>query len=121
MPDLNSPVARPLVLAAGLAGAAGVALSAAEAHTGGAFTGTAARMLLVHAPALLAIGLFGGNTILRWAGLILVVGLMVFCGDLLARDFLGHRLFPLAAPTGGTLLILAWLAMACSALPGRAS
>ena len=108
-------------MAGGLAGALGVALSAAEAHTGGAFTGIAARMLLVHAPALLAIGLFGGNVILRWAGLILVLGLVLFCGDLLARDFFGHRLFPFAAPVGGTLLILSWLATVCSALVRRIS
>lgn len=117
MPELNSPT-RPLIFAAGLAGAAGVGLSAVQAHTGGAFTGTAATMLLVHAPAILAIGLFGRNTVLRLAGLVLVVGLVLFCGDLLAHDFLGHRLFPFAAPTGGTLLILAWLGVACSALVG---
>ncbi|MGN6306912.1 MAG: DUF423 domain-containing protein [Mesorhizobium sp.] len=116
MTDSYPPAARPLVFAAGIAGAAGIALSAAEAHTGGAFTGTAATMLLVHAPALLAIGLVGRSPLLRLAGLVLVVGLVLFCGDLLARDFLGHRLFPFAAPAGGTLLILAWLAAGCSSL-----
>jgi len=116
MSDFNPPGVRPLVFAAGIVGAAGVALSAAEAHSGGAFTGTAATMLLVHAPALLAIGLAGRSPLLRLAGLALVVGLVLFCGDLLARDFLGHRLFPFAAPTGGMLLILAWLAAGCSSL-----
>ncbi|QDB99813.1 DUF423 domain-containing protein [Mesorhizobium sp. 8] len=115
MSDSNPPGALPLVFAAGLAGAAGVALSAAETHTGGAFTGTAATMLLIHAPALLAIGLVGRNVLLLLAGLVLVVGLVLFCGDLLARDFLGHRLFPFAAPTGGTLLIIGWLVAAGSA------
>jgi len=118
MPDpaASSSPARPFVVAAGLAGAAGVGLSAAQAHIGGTFTGTAATMLLIHAPALLAIGLAGGNAVLRLAGVVLIVGLLLFCGDLLARDFLGRSLFPFAAPTGGTLLILAWLAAACSAL-----
>ncbi|TIN31627.1 MAG: DUF423 domain-containing protein, partial [Mesorhizobium sp.] len=52
---------RILVLAGGLVGAAGVALSAAAAHRGGAFTGTAASFLLMHAPVFLAIGLIGGS------------------------------------------------------------
>jgi len=119
MPETIKPQLRPFVVTGGLAGAAGVALSAAQAHTGGAFTGTAATMLLVHAPALLAVGLAGGNAILRLAGFVLIVGLVLFCGDLLARDFLGTRLFPFAAPTGGTLLILAWLLAAGSAFVRR--
>lgn len=105
----------PLVLAAGLCGAGGVALSAAAAHIGGAFTGTVASFLLTHALALLAIGLVGGNKILRLGGFVLLAGLLLFCGDLLARDFQGVRLLPFAAPTGGTLLILGWLVAAASA------
>lgn len=120
MADTTQPsTIRPLLAAAGLAGAAGVALSAAEAHLGGAFTGTAARMLLVHAPALLAIGLAGGNVMLRLGGAAMALGLVLFCGDLLARDFLGDRLFPFAAPAGGSLLILSWLIVAASAIAGR--
>ncbi|MDX8436632.1 DUF423 domain-containing protein [Mesorhizobium abyssinicae] len=107
---------RILVLAGGLCGAAGVALSAAAAHLGGAFVGTAASFLLMHAPVFLAVGLIGGGRPLRTASLLLLVGLVLFCGDLLARDFLGSRLFPMSAPIGGTLLIAGWLAIAGSAL-----
>ena len=96
---------RIFVLAGGLAGAAGVGLSAAAAHAGGAFTGTAAAFLLMHAPAFLAIGLLGSTRLLQIGGVILLAGLVLFCGDLIARDFLSTRLFPLAAPAGGTLLI----------------
>ena len=88
---------------------------------GGAFTGTVASFLLMHAPALLAIGLLGGNRVLQIGGLILLVGVVLFSGDLAARDFLGTRLFPLAAPTGGTVLIVGWLAVAVSAFVGRKS
>jgi uncharacterized membrane protein YgdD (TMEM256/DUF423 family) len=112
----SSGSARILVAAGGLCGALGVALSAMAAHRGGAFTGTAASFLLMHAPVFLAIGLMGGNRILRAGGLVLLVGLVVFSGDLLARDLLGSRLFPLAAPVGGTLLMVGWLAIAASAL-----
>ncbi|OHV87945.1 DUF423 domain-containing protein [Mesorhizobium sp. ORS 3428] len=107
---------RIFVLAGGLVGAAGVALSAAAAHRGGAFTATAASFLLTHAPVFLAIGLAGGNRCLRIASLVLLLGLLLFAGDLLARDFLGSRLFPMSAPIGGTLLIAGWLAIAVSAL-----
>ena len=107
---------RILALAGGLCGAAGVALSAAAAHLGGAFVGTAASFLLMHAPVFLAAGLLGANRILRIGSLILLVGLLLFCGDLLARDFIGSRLFPLSAPIGGTLLIAGWLTIAASAL-----
>lgn len=112
----SSGSARILVAAGGLCGALGVALSAMAAHRGGAFTGTAASFLLMHAPVFLAIGLVGGNRILRAGGLVLLVGLVVFSGDLLARDLLGSRLFPFAAPVGGTLLMVGWLAIAASAL-----
>ncbi|MER8482579.1 DUF423 domain-containing protein [Mesorhizobium sp. M1322] len=107
---------RTLVFVGGLCGAAGVALSAAAAHLGGVFVGTAASFLLMHAPVFLAVGLVGANRILQTASLILLVGLVLFCGDLLARDFLGSRLFPMSAPIGGTLLIAGWLAVAASAL-----
>ncbi|CAN7697734.1 DUF423 domain-containing protein [Mesorhizobium sp. LjNodule214] len=111
-----SDSSRLLVLAGGLCGATGVALSAAAAHLGGAFVSTAASFLLMHAPVFLAVGLIGAGRVLRIASLILLVGLVLFCGDLLARDFLGSRLFPMSAPIGGTLLIAGWLAIAGSAL-----
>ena len=95
----SNGASRVLVLAGGLVGAAGVALSAAAAHRGGAFAGTAASFLLMHAPVFLAIGLIGGNRCLRTASLVLLVGLLLFSGDLFARDFLGSRLFPMAIAT----------------------
>ena len=108
--------ARILVFAGGLRGAAGVALSAASAHLGGAFVGTAASFLIMHAPVFLAVGLAGANRILRFGSLVLLVGLVLFCGDLLARDFVGSRLFPMSAPISGSLLIAGWLAIAGSVL-----
>jgi len=107
---------RLLAFAGALCGAAGVALSAMAAHRGGAFTGTAANFLLFHAPALLAIGLAGTGRWLRLGGFVLLFGLVVFCGDLLSRDLVANRLFPFAAPIGGTALIAGWLAIAIAAL-----
>lgn len=111
---------RGLVLAAGLAGALGVALSAVAAHAAGASElSTAANFLLMHAPALLVLGLAAPGRLGRLAGWGMVAGLVLFCGDLVARHVIGTRLFPYAAPTGGMVLIASWLAVGASALRWR--
>jgi uncharacterized membrane protein YgdD (TMEM256/DUF423 family) len=115
-------VAKPdriLVFLGGLAGAAGVALSAAAAHTGGGNMATAASFLLMHAPALLALSLLAASRLSRYGAFLIALGLILFCGDLLARQFLGDRLFPYAAPSGGMMMIGGWLVVAISAFfPG---
>ncbi len=120
----RGPLDRLLVGFGGLCGAAGVALSAAAAHAGGAYVGTVAGMLLAHAPVLLAIGLLGaaadGRWLLRLGAFVLLIGVLLFSADLLMRSYEGHRLFPMAAPAGGSLMTLGWLIVAVSALaPGE--
>jgi uncharacterized membrane protein YgdD (TMEM256/DUF423 family) len=44
------------------------------------------------------------------------LGTILFSGDVALRAFAGQRLFPMAAPTGGIILILAWLVLAAAAL-----
>jgi uncharacterized membrane protein YgdD (TMEM256/DUF423 family) len=44
-----------------------------------------------------------------------VVAAALFATDLTLRQYAGHSLFPMAAPTGGTLLIASWLALAVAA------
>jgi len=44
-----------------------------------------------------------------------VVAAALFAGDLTLRQYAGHSLFPMAAPTGGMLLIASWLAVAVAA------
>jgi len=44
-----------------------------------------------------------------------VVASALFAGDLTLRQFAGHSLFSMAAPTGGTLLIASWLLLAVGA------
>ena len=41
-----------------------------------------------------------------------VAATALFAGDLTLRHYAGHGLFPMAAPTGGTLLIASWLVLA---------
>jgi uncharacterized membrane protein YgdD (TMEM256/DUF423 family) len=113
---------RILVALAALAGVLGVALSAAAAHAaGGTNLETAARFLLIHAAALLGIAALIGLGVLspglgRAAAWALVVGLVLFCGDLSARAFWSTPLFPRAAPTGGIVLMIGWALVALAAL-----
>jgi len=44
-----------------------------------------------------------------------VLGAALFAGDLSLRAFVGQRLFAMAAPGGGIILILSWLAFAAAA------
>lgn len=101
-----------------LCGALGVALSAMAAHREG-LLGTAANMLLVHAPALMVLAGHQFDLLQRAGAWVLVIGLALFCADIAARAFLGDRLFPMAAPAGGLLLIGGWLLVAMSALVSR--
>lgn len=119
---------RLLACLAGLMGAAGVALAALASH---AYAGTslsvAATMLSLQAPALLAVAIGRKTGLLhdlaaRVAAWVLVTGTLLFAGDIAMRTFAGTGLFPMAAPTGGTLMILAWLLAAGAGLAGgRAS
>jgi uncharacterized membrane protein YgdD (TMEM256/DUF423 family) len=116
-----------LVLAA-LMGAAGIMLAAAAAHAvPGAGLDAAASMLLFHAAAALGAAALARQGLLRRAlGLAVIaawlIGAALFSGDIALRAFAGHRLFPMAAPTGGFVLILGWLMLAVAALaaPRRA-
>jgi len=107
---------------AGLMGAAGVMLAAAGAHvTSGVGLDTAANMLLFHASAVLAlVALLDRSLVWRPLGLLaafaLVLGASLFAGDLACRAFAQTRLFPMAAPIGGTILIGGWLVLALAAV-----
>ena len=115
------PIHRVLIGLAGLMGASGVVLAALAAHGADASRLVpASSMLLFHAAAVL------GTTALAVRGPIhaafalvpawgFVAGAALFAGDLALRQFAGHALFPAAAPTGGTLLIASWLALAVAA------
>lgn len=117
---------RALAALACLGGLLGVALSAAAAHIPGADSlKTAAQFLLFHAPAILALVGFGASGLARpglaraAAGL-LVLGLILFCGDLSVRTWLQQPLFPMAAPTGGFALMGGWLAgILCTLVPAQ--
>ena len=122
--DVNNSNA-PIALA-GLLGAAGVVLAALAAHAKpGSSLDSAAQMLLIHALAIIgASALACGSNALwlpaatgaTWAWLL---GAAIFAGDIALRSYAGTRLFPMAAPIGGSLLIAGWLAFAVAAVFAR--
>ena len=114
-----STARRTSLFAAGLFGFAGVVSAAMASHASGdpRLMGGASAMCLAHAPALLA--LYAAWPTLRTAPLaavLLVAGTLLFAGDLTMRHALGHGLFPMSAPTGGTLMMAGWLAIALGSL-----
>jgi uncharacterized membrane protein YgdD (TMEM256/DUF423 family) len=108
-----------LAVLAALMGASGVALAAASTHAGGGDLGrTAAEFLVLHAASLMGVaaaaraGSARRARRLLIAGAGLALGTLLFAGDLTKLAFAGGRLFPYAAPTGGSLMILSWIALA---------
>jgi uncharacterized membrane protein YgdD (TMEM256/DUF423 family) len=112
---------RVLVVLAGIMGADGVMLAAASAHGADASRlASASSMLLFHACAVLgAVALAERGVVHARIGVAAAFGFVVaaglFAGDLTLRQYAGHGLFPMAAPAGGTLLIVSWLALAVAA------
>ena len=112
---------RILIILAGVMGADGVVLAAASAHQPDASRlASASSMLLFHAVAVLAAVALAERAVIQFAiGIAAAFGFVVatalFAGDLTLRQYAGHGLFPMAAPTGGTLLIVSWLGIAVSA------
>jgi uncharacterized membrane protein YgdD (TMEM256/DUF423 family) len=113
---------RVLVVLAAVMGADGVILAAASAHQpDAARLASASSMLLFHATAVLAtVALIERSIIHLKLGITAAFGFVVaaalFAGDLTLRQYAGHSLFPMAAPAGGTLLILSWLMLAVAAV-----
>jgi uncharacterized membrane protein YgdD (TMEM256/DUF423 family) len=118
---------RIVVVLAAVMGAGGVILAAAAAHQPDATRlASASSMLLFHATAVLATVALTERGIIHpkigvTAAFGFVIAAALFAGDLTLRQYAGRSLFPMAAPTGGTLLIASWLALAVAAVwPRRA-
>lgn len=115
---------RALVALGALAGISGVALSALAAHiTGAGSLDVAARFLLAHAPVLLVLPALAAAGLVRRpaaraAGFAIAAGATLFCGDLAVRSLAGLVLVPMAAPTGGVILMAGWALVFAAAVPG---
>ena len=118
---IGSRQLRILIILAAVMGADGVMLAAASAHQADATRlAAASSMLLFHSSAVLAVVALAERGVVHvrigiaaaWG---FVIAAALFAGDLSLRQYAGHGLFPFAAPTGGTLLILSWLVLAVAA------
>jgi uncharacterized membrane protein YgdD (TMEM256/DUF423 family) len=118
---MPSRLFRILIILAGIMGADGVVLAAASAHQADAARlASASSMLLFHGSAVLAVVALAERGVIHVrigiaAAFGLVIAAALFAGDLTLRQYAGHSLFPMAAPTGGTLLIVSWLVLALAA------
>jgi uncharacterized membrane protein YgdD (TMEM256/DUF423 family) len=112
---------RILIILAAVMGADGVMLAAASAHQADAARlGAASSMLLFHATAILGVVALAERSLVEVrigiaAGFGFVLAAALFAGDLTMRQYAGHGLFPMAAPTGGTLMIASWFLLAVAA------
>ncbi len=110
----------PLVLAAlaALMGGAGVVLAAAAVHrSGGELAERGSLFLILHAVAALGVAAHARASASRplvVAGFAMEAGATLFAADLAWHAFAGARLFPFAAPIGGTTMIVSWLALAAA-------
>ena len=122
---------RSTLLAAGLFGATGVGLGALGAHALEAFLtergmahawDTAARYHLIHAVALLALGIWlqhaPGAAARRagWAARCWTVGIVLFSGSLYGLAAGGPRWLGPVTPLGGVALIAGWVCVVAAAL-----
>jgi uncharacterized membrane protein YgdD (TMEM256/DUF423 family) len=117
------PEAARLLLGSGaLVMALGVALGAVSAHAAkGAVHAEAARLMhtavlyqLVHGLGIVLCGVLARNAASPWlvaAGVLLLVGVIFFCGSLWWLALRGQSLGPVA-PIGGLAFIGGWLALA---------
>jgi uncharacterized membrane protein YgdD (TMEM256/DUF423 family) len=117
--NATTPLAQKVALLFGsVLGGFGVMLAAAATHTADThLLSNASAMALAHAPVLIAISL--GWDKLRTApaaSIAMMLGCLLFIGDLLMRHFAGTGLFPMAAPIGGILMLASWFILAFSAL-----
>lgn len=111
-----------LVALAGIMGASGVMLAAASAHGSNAGNlAPASAMLLVHGAAVLAAAALAERGLVHVrlgvvAGFGLLVGATLFAGAVALRHYTGYRPFPFAAPTGGAIMMVSWLALTVAAV-----
>lgn len=79
---------------------------------------TAVRYHFFHALGLLGIGLalrFMDAPSMRWAAVLVIVGIVLFSGSLYALTFGAPRPFGIVTPFGGVALIAGWICFAAGA------
>ncbi len=77
----------------------------------------------VHALGLLLIGALAASNAIstslsRWAGLLLLIGIVFFSGSLYILALTGNRTWGAVTPIGGVCFIAGWVVLAVSGLKG---
>jgi uncharacterized membrane protein YgdD (TMEM256/DUF423 family) len=83
---------------------------------------TASRYQLIHALALIAVGLVAphsGSPALRGSGWLFALGTLCFCGSLYALSLTGVRMLGAVAPIGGAAFIAGWVCLAVAGFKAR--
>jgi uncharacterized membrane protein YgdD (TMEM256/DUF423 family) len=78
---------------------------------------TAVRYHFYHALGLLAVGVAAqwiDSSLLRWAAILIVTGIVFFSGSIYGLSFGGPRILGPITPLGGTLLIVGWCLFAAA-------
>lgn len=114
--------ARIFLFIGALSALASVVIGAATTHTsnenvaaGWTLLQTALQYHQFHALALLAVGLVYGRVPSRWiaaAGWLMVIGTLLFSGNLYLRSIAGYHALHAVTPFGGGAFMLGWLALA---------
>lgn len=109
------------IFLAALSGLSGVAMGAFGAHALKAVLSpemlavyqTGVNYQMWHALALLGVGLarlqFPDAKLLRWAGVLMVIGILLFSGSLYTLAVLDLKWLGMITPVGGVSFIIAWL------------
>jgi uncharacterized membrane protein YgdD (TMEM256/DUF423 family) len=83
---------------------------------------TAVRYHFYHALGLLAVGVAAqwiDSSLLRWAAILIVTGIVLFSGSIYGLSFGGPRILGPITPLGGTLLIVGWFLFAAAVWRAR--
>ncbi len=110
-----------LIAIAGVLGATGVSLAAAAAHVASSeAVRAAAEIAMVHSAAAIGISAFAPHTTLpamwRWIAAAMLLGAALFTATVGLGALGDYRPIPILAPVGGTLTILAWVAVAVAGI-----
>lgn len=108
-----------VVAIAALLGAAGVMEAALAAHRiANPLLKVSADTMVLSAAGIIGISAFGlarsrrGSIV---AATLLLAGTLLFCGELSTHVLLGRKIFAMAAPAGGALMMIGWLGVAADA------
>jgi uncharacterized membrane protein YgdD (TMEM256/DUF423 family) len=67
----------------------------------------------------LASGFFPGSRFIRWGGVFILAGIVLFSGSLYVLSLTGQRWIGMITPFGGTAFMIGWLLLAAGVWKGR--